>query len=180
MAFYTCRPSPKPAFEVNTTFTTYQQGLKRGLEEGYTQGVGIGTIIGFDTGLSEGTDNGYAAGLSVVPPPAIVVIPDVIVPVVTVVSSPTSSIDPLVISVYDNVGLILYDLSCRDRTDGPRLVIYSQGFVHPFNGRSTVTGTGIEADPYIFTLYRKGRWPTGIDLDIRVEAVDTAGNVTVS
>lgn len=105
-------------------------------------------------------------------------------PVITTVSSPTASGDPLVISVYDAASaLALYILTCKDRSDGRRLTIYNPidgagnaGFVHPFGGRSTVTGSGTLADPYIFTIYRRGRWPTGLALDIRAQVVDAVGN----
>lgn len=108
-------------------------------------------------------------------------------PTITVVSTPVTSLDPLVINIYDASGLSLYHITCKDRSDGERLSIYdpsdgtgNNGFVHPFNGRSTLTGTGTQADPYVFTIYRRGRWPTGLDLDIKARAVDTKGNeVTV-
>lgn len=104
--------------------------------------------------------------------------------IITVVSSPVASGDPLVISVYDaSSALALYLLTCKDRTDGKRLTIYNPidgagnlGFVHPFNGRSTLTGAGTSGDPYIFTVYRRGRWPTGISLDVKAQVVDASGN----
>jgi len=104
-------------------------------------------------------------------------------PTITVISQPTTSSDPLVVSVGDASGLALYQVTCKDRPDGKRLTVYNPidgsgnaGFVHPFGGRSTVTGTGTFADPYIFTIYRRGRWPTGLALDVRAQAVDTKGN----
>ncbi len=109
---------------------------------------------------------------------------DSVEPVITIVSEPTITTEPLVVSIYDDTGLVFYSLSCRDREDGSRLVVYDptngDGFIHPFNGRSTVTGSGTSGDPYIFTIYRKGRWPTGLDLDIRAQAIDTSGNQVVS
>lgn len=105
-------------------------------------------------------------------------------PIITTISLPTTSQEPLVVSVYDATSaLALYILTCKDRSDGKRLTIYNPidgagnaGFVHPFGGRSTVTGSGTSGDPYIFTIYRRGRWPTGLDLDVRAQVVDAAGN----
>lgn len=101
-------------------------------------------------------------------------------PVLTVISYPVTPSDPLVVSVYDATsGLSAIELSCRDRVDGKRMVVYStvdHAFIHPFSGLSTVTGSGTSGSPYIFTVYRRGRWPTGISLDVRVQAIDSSGN----
>lgn len=108
---------------------------------------------------------------------------DITDPTILTISQPVLSTDPLIVSVGDLSGLAMYEVTCRDRADGARLVVYSPldgagnaGFLYPFAGRSTVTGSGTIASPYIFTIYRQGRWPTGISLDVRVQAVDTKGN----
>lgn len=109
---------------------------------------------------------------------------DATAPVITVTSTPTKDTDPFVISVYDNLGLFrLYQLTCRDGTGSPRLVVYDPGdggFIHPFNGLSTLTGAGTSGSPYIFTVYRRGRWPTGIEINFFVRAIDTSGNQTTA
>lgn len=108
---------------------------------------------------------------------------DITDPSILTISQPLTPSDPLIVSVGDSSGLSMYQVTCKDRSDGARLTVYSPvdgtgnaGFVHPFGGKSTVTGSGTLADPYVFTIYRRGRWPTGIALDVRVQAVDTAGN----
>lgn len=104
---------------------------------------------------------------------------DVTDPTVTVVSTPSTEENALVVSVWDAVGFEWMELLCRDRDGGPQLVVYdsSEGFLHPFGGRSSRTGSGTQADPYIFTVYRRGRWPTGLDLGIKIRVVDVSGNV---
>jgi hypothetical protein len=104
---------------------------------------------------------------------------DVVDPVVIVVSTPTTPDEPLIVQLYDTSAFSLFQLTCKDRPDGKRLVVYSpldSGFVHPFNGKSTFSGAGINANPYVFTIYRRGGWPTGLSLDVRAQAVDSAGN----
>lgn len=100
-------------------------------------------------------------------------------PVITVISQPIISTDPLIVTLYDVTSTFaMYEITCQDRSDGKRLTVYSSidGFVHPFSGKSTVRGTGTSGNPYTFTIYRRGRWPTGIDLDVRIQAVDAVGN----
>ncbi len=99
-------------------------------------------------------------------------------PIVTIVSLPVADTDPLVVSISDESGFSFYTLTCLDKPDGSRLVMYSpsDGFIHPFTGKSTVTGIGTLADPLIFTVYRRGRWPTGVDLNVLALAVDVGGN----
>lgn len=103
-------------------------------------------------------------------------------PVVTTISLPATSFAPLIVSVYDAVGLSFYEVTVRDRADGMRLVAYdpTDGFVHPFTGNSSVTGSGTFASPYVFTIYRSGGWPSGISIDARVRAVDTSGNGVIA
>jgi hypothetical protein len=100
-------------------------------------------------------------------------------PTITIVSIPAKSTDPYVVQIYDASGLAQYQVSCKDRPDGARLVIYDPtdgGFIFPFNGKSTISGSGTSISPYTFTIYRLGRWPTGILLDVKAKAVDTHGN----
>ncbi len=104
-------------------------------------------------------------------------------PVITIVSLPELNTDPVVVSVYDAASeFSLYQLTCKDRSDSPKQVVYhpTDGFEHPFGGRSTISGAGTFADPYIFTIYRRGRWPTGVELDFKAIAVDAAGNSTTT
>jgi len=107
---------------------------------------------------------------------------DTTAPTITVISTPIGSQSPLVISISDaGTAYALYYLTCKDYPDNKRLTIYDPvdgGFVHPFNGLSTISGLGTVASPYIFTIYRRGRWPTGIALDIRAKAIDASGNTT--
>ncbi len=108
---------------------------------------------------------------------------DTTAPVITVVSLPTLTTDPAVIEVYDETGLTFYHISCLDNVGGPRLTVYDPidgGFVHPFNGRSTLTGAGTSGDPYVFTVYRRGRWPTGNAITLDARAIDVGGNETDS
>lgn len=104
---------------------------------------------------------------------------DLTPPVVTIISTPVLPTDPLVVHIYDDMGLAFYHVTCLDHAEGPRLTVYDpddNGFVHPFSGRSTLTGSGTSVDPYVFTIYRRGRWPTGIELSVRARAVDVGGN----
>lgn len=104
---------------------------------------------------------------------------DSVDPTVSIIALPVVNTDPLVVQIYDNEGLTHYQVTCQERQDGERYVVYDPefGFAHPYSGRSSVSGSGTEADPYVFTIYRRGRWPTGVEIDIRVRAVDTSGNV---
>jgi hypothetical protein len=164
---------------------TYADGLRdgefSGARQGRSQGIGIGRIQGSQSGYQDGYDqasvDGFYRGLST---GSLLVVPgDSTSPTVTISSAPSEEEDPYVLSVYDSNDLRLVQLTCQDRTDGPKLIVYDDtGFQHPFGGRSTVTGTGTASDPFIFTIYRRGRWPTGVDFQFKARAIDVAGNQT--
>lgn len=104
---------------------------------------------------------------------------DAVAPIVTIISTPTDRLQPLVVEVEDETGLAFYELINQDHEDAPVYVIYDsqyQTFFHPFGGKSTVTGTGTSADPYVFTIYRRGGWPTGISFAVVARAYDAGGN----
>lgn len=117
---------------------------------------------------------GYAAGYA-----AGQIVADLSQPNVIVNSLPTNEENALVITIWDVEGFLWIELLCRDREAGPMLAIYdsTEGFLHPFGGRSALTGSGTVLDPYVFTIYRRGRWPTGISLAIKIRAVDLGGHV---
>jgi hypothetical protein len=94
------------------------------------------------------------------------------------VTLPEDEEDYALVEVYDDGGINYIHINVQDRTDGPRLIAYETdvGFIHPFNGASTVSGSGTSVDPYIFHVYRRGRWPTGIEVVFRVKVVDGSGN----
>lgn len=99
--------------------------------------------------------------------------------VITITATPTISTDPFIVEIYDEVGFSLYEITCRDDVNGPKYTVYDSiegDFLHPFGGKSTVSGSGTLLDPYIFTVYRRGGWPTGLAFDIQARAVDSAGN----
>lgn len=105
---------------------------------------------------------------------------DLVAPIITTVSTPTERLQPYVVEVEDETSLRYFELICQDNEDAPVYVIYDsffETFYHPFGGRSTVTGNGTTADPYVFTIYRRGGWPTGIPFAINVRAFDYSGNV---
>ncbi len=122
--------------------------------------------LGLATRGYHGSGSGGGGGIDVTPP------------IVTIVSLPEVSTDPLVVSISDESGFSFYTISCLDKPDGSRLMMYTptDGFIHPFAGNSTVTGAGTLGNPYIFTIYRRGRWPTGVDLDVVATAIDVGGN----
>lgn len=105
---------------------------------------------------------------------------DVGTPSVTIASLPSVDTDYAEVQVYDNQGLNYIQITVQDRTDGPKLIVYetSNGFFHPFNGASTVSGSGTSGDPYVFRVYRRGRWPSGITITFRVKVIDSSGNLT--
>lgn len=101
-------------------------------------------------------------------------------PTVTIPHSPITEEDYAEVRVYDDQGLNYIQITVQDRSDGPKLIVYesANGFFHPFNGLSTVTGSGTSANPYIFQVYRRGRWPTGLGVVFRAKVVDASGNLT--
>jgi hypothetical protein len=133
---------------------------ERGIEEGRYQGYNLGFLVGHASG---GTTSNTTP------------------PTITITATPVLRTDPLIFQVYDDLGLATYQVTCKDRSDGSRLVVYdpADGFDHPFTS-STVTGSGTVASPYIFTLYRSGGWQTGLTFNVKIRAVDNTGNVSVS
>lgn len=128
----------------------------------------VAPLLGDERAYNEGFDDGVAS----VPGK------NLVAPVVTITSIPTNEEDPVVIEAYDVApGINLIGVTCQDRSDGPKLTVYdSGGFYHPFRG--TVTGAGTQLNPYVYTIYRRGRWPTGIGLSFKARFVDSDGNVS--
>ena len=101
-------------------------------------------------------------------------------PDLTIVT-PSLATDPLLITITDS-GSVLRITECNIRIGtGSRIVAYDEveGFLPPYNGRSTIVGTGTILDPLVITLYRFGNWPTGIPIDAKIKAVDSAGNKVI-
>lgn len=150
-----------------------QDGLAQGKTDGQRTGIGIGRMQGQSAGYEDGFSDGIRSGTKI----GAVAGGDTVPPVVTVTSYPTTDEDPVIVQVYDATGLRLVQLTCQDRVDGPKQIVYDDtGFQHPFGGKSTVTGAGTAGNPLIFTIFRRGRWPTGIALDFKARAIDTSGN----
>lgn len=152
-----------------TAGTTYgvSIGLQRGASDGYESG--------YDAGLSDGVGDGFASAASGGGG-------DITSPSITVNSVPTLTTDPLVVTFYDATSLAFYHVTCRDHADGPRYTVFDPvdgEFLYPFdNDRSTKTGAGTQASPYVLTIYRLGGWPTNLSMDLRIRAIDKGGNVT--
>src|SRR5260221_14732857 len=95
---------------------------------------------------------------------------DVTAPVITTISLPSVTSDPLVVHIYDETGLAFYHITCR-HADGPRCTVwdpYDSAFIFPFdNTSSTKTGAGTSGSPYVFTIYRLGDSPSRINLNLR-------------
>jgi hypothetical protein len=146
--------------------------------KGQAQGIAIGQSLGFDEGYDEGLDSGrsdgFVTGLESAPASTGTS------SIITVIASPIVPHDPLIVSIYNTKAICFYHVTCQDGSSGPRYTVWDPHdgfFAFPFdNTRSSVTGAGTQADPYIFTIYRLGGWPTGIALDVRVRAVDNFGN----
>jgi hypothetical protein len=104
---------------------------------------------------------------------------DAVAPIVTVTSTPVGRLDPLVVEVYDETSLAFFEAIFREYADSPVQVAYDSqtGFIHPFGGRSTISGSGTSGDPYILTIYRRGGWPTGISFNLTIRAYDEGGNL---
>lgn len=99
---------------------------------------------------------------------------DISTAVVTVTSAPATRLDPLIVEVYDEDGLGHYELVADTFETSPRYVIFDSDenkFFHPYGGKSTVTGAGTLADPYIFTLHYRGGWPTDVEIQVDVRKV---------
>lgn len=150
----------------------HADGLTAGMRvSAVYMGCGVGAAGTLDLSIATGAINLFNAVMGSASSSA---------PVITVTSSPPQNDDPIVIEMSDDAGLSKYILTCQDREDGPRYVVYDPdaGFIHPFGGRSTRTGGGTTGNPYIFTVYKRGRWPTGIQPSFRAFAVDTHGQLT--
>lgn len=102
-------------------------------------------------------------------------------PTINSITLPVLDSDPYIINCYTTPLVEEVLISCRDGASR-RIDAYntSEGFIHPFAGRSTITGSGTLADPFIITVYRRGRWPTGLELSIQTKIVDANGNEFVS
>lgn len=100
---------------------------------------------------------------------------------VLAITVPTISTAPLLITITE-ASLVLRITECLVRIGtGSRIVAYDEveGFLPPYNGRSSIVGTGTVLDPLVITLYRFGNWPTGIPIDAKIKAVDYAGNKVI-
>jgi hypothetical protein len=151
------------------TFTAEVPDNSRTYFVSYVDGTSIGRSI---DGIPESSDFSINIGL----------VNEAVPPIITTIALPTTPDAALVVSLYDAVGLTFYHITCKDRSDGPRLSIWDplDGFAHPFNGKSTKTGSGTTVDPFVFIVYRRGGWPSGISLDVKVRGVDFAGNQVAS
>lgn len=101
-------------------------------------------------------------------------------PVLTVVTTPATSRDFYVVQVYDAVpGLRVVQLWAQTGGAGHRIDLIHDGtaFTPGWALRSTRTGAGTLASPYVYSVKPDGRWPTGIAIDLYVQAVDQAGNL---
>ncbi len=165
--------------DVNTASDAYEGAYADGYAAGYTAGYADGEAAhagdyddGYADGYAAGYDDGLADGIGSL---------DSVDPVITVISLPATSKDPLVLDISDDEGLTTYTLSCLEHEGSPRQVIYDpiDGFIHPFVSRSTISGDGSEATPYRFTVYKQGGWPTGTSINVRARAVDTGGNMEI-
>jgi hypothetical protein len=154
----------------NITPGTFAQGQAQGISIGQSYGYDDG----YDRGLDEGRSDGFVAGLASAP------VASGTASIITVLSTPIVPDDALIISIYNSKALSFYHITCQDGTRGPRYTVWDPHdgfFSFPFdNKRSTTTGSGTSTDPYIFTIYRLGGWPTGQSLDVRIRAIDDFGN----
>jgi hypothetical protein len=130
-----------------TPIDTYANGFAAGELYGRSRelprSIAIGMFRGKQSGYDEGFVDGQAAarGVALATGKTLAGSSDPTEPTVTITSLPTTEEDPVIVHVYDNLGLRLVQLTCQDRTDGPKLIVYDDtGFQHPFGGRSTVTG----------------------------------------
>lgn len=142
------------------------QGLQS-FDDGYTAGHDDGDRTGFGAGLSTG---GSGA-----------IIPDTNPPVLNV-TYPTNSSDPLIVSLYDDSGLLLdYEVTVGFHNTR-RLVAYNdlESFFVPFDRGSTVSGAGTISSPKIITIYIYGGWATNAQLDVKAKVIDKGGNRTVA
>jgi hypothetical protein len=100
-------------------------------------------------------------------------------PTLTLVSTPASTYGAYVVSVGDALGIL--DVTLVAHLGGlDEVVVYRDGaFRGAFADRSTRTGAGTIGDPYVYTVYRRGGWPVGVEITIYRIAVDTSGNRAV-
>ena len=104
-----------------------------------------------------------------------------VTPPVLVITVPTVPTEPLLITITEAASTLrVTECSIKIGT-GSRIVAYDEveSFLTPYNGRSTIVGTGTILDPLVITLYRFGNWPTGIPIDAKIKAVDSAGNKVI-
>lgn len=137
----------------------------------------VGTLGSLTVSVDNGVTPEYLWAQTIGNPPGDLSDP----PVIDIISEPEDRLDPYVVEIYDDVGIQTLNISYLDHDGIFKLTVYDledEDFSHPFGGRSTRTGSGTEVDPYVFTIYRRGGWPTEVNSTLQITVVDVGGNKT--